>query len=151
MTRFFTLLFIALLPLCLSSCLDSECNDDTEAYVKASFYSYETKQTLVPDSITLYGVGNDVKIYDNQRITPPAFIPLKDSADETQFVIEINGAVDTITFIYTSFPHIISKECGYSMFRTIDSIYFTNNEIDSIALINPNVTLINVENVSIFY
>ena len=151
MTRTFIFLFIAGLFLAAASCIDPGCIDNTEAYLKASFYSYETKSVAAPDSMTLCGVGASVKIYDNLRITPPAFIPLKDSDSKTQFVIELNGITDTITFFHANSLHFVSKECGYSMFHTIDSIRYTHNEIDSIASINPNITLNNADNVAIFY
>ena len=152
MTKHITFLFIAGFILSLTACLDTECIEKTETYVKVSFCSYDDKKTALPDSLTLYGIGSDVKIYDNQKkITLPALIPLKYSDNETEFIIEINGTTDTIQFLHSNFLYLISKECGYSMYHKIDTIYFTTNAIDSIAIINKDITLKNTDNVAIFY
>ena len=151
MTRIIAFLFITGFFVLITSCLDTECTDETEAYVKVSLYSYESKKIALPDSVTLYGADNEVKIYDSQKITLPALIPLKNSDNETEFIIKINGIADTIRFVHSNFPHLISKECGYSMYHTIDTIYPTFNGIDSISLTNKEITVKNIENVAIFY
>ena len=152
MTKTFVLLFIATLPVWLTSCLDAECVDKTKVYMKVSFYDYERKVIASPDSVTLFGADSEVKIYDNQKgITPPALLPLKGWDSETEFIITINGTIDTVRFVHSNSPHLISKECGYSMYHTLDTIYYTTNEIDSISLTNREVTLRNIENVAIFY
>ena len=134
MTKILPFLFVAGLSLLLTSCIDTGCTGETKAYMKVNFYSYETKAVASPDSVTLYGADNAVKIYDNQKKIPlPALIPLKYSDNETEFIIEINGTTDTIRFEHLNFLHPISKECGYSMWHTMDTVYFTTNEIDSIA------------------
>ena len=152
MTKTLALLFTAGLLFWLTSCLDTECIDETRAYVKVSFYDYDTIKVASPDSLTLFGVGNSVKIYDNRKkIALPALMPLKDSDNETEFIIEINGTTDTIRFAHSNYLHLISKECGYSMYHTLDTVYFTTNGIDSISLTNKDITLKNIENVAIFY
>ena len=152
MTKAIAFLFAAGFIILLTSCLDAECIQETKAYMKVSFYSYETKTAASPDNLTLYGTNNVVKLYDNQeKITLPALIPLKDSGNESEFIIEINGTEDTIQFVHSSFFHFISKECGYSMWHTIDTVYFTTNEIDSISLINKEISLKNAVNVAIYY
>ena len=151
MTKTFTFLFIACFTLLLTSCLNAECVDDTKVYVKVFFYSYDTKKIESPDSVTLYGVGNDIKIYDNQKITLPALIPLKNYDNETAFVIQINETTDTIRFVHSNFLRLISKECGYLMNHTIDAVDITSNGIDSISITNNEVTVKNIENVALFY
>lgn len=144
------LIFTVLLP-GLNSCVDISCTDETTAFVKSGLYSYSSGAKTVPDSLTLYGEGMAVKVYEKATITQPALIPLKDSADYAKFIIKINGITDTIEFIYWSYPHLISKECGYSMFHTLDTVIFTRNNIDSLARVDPNVTTQNVENLRIYY
>ena len=139
---------ILLLP---GACLEISCIDETEAYVKAGFYSNATKNPAVPESLTLYGLNMDSAIYNKVKLTPPALLPLDDSSDVSTFVITINGIIDTIEFRYWSYPHLVSKECGYSMFHTVDTIFFTRHAIVSIAKKNNNITTSNVENISIFY
>ncbi|MBK9390620.1 MAG: hypothetical protein IPN68_10635 [Bacteroidetes bacterium] len=147
----FAAILIPGLSLLISSCLELSCIDETEAFVKAGFYSYSTKSAAIPDSITLYGLNKDSIIYKKVKLTPPALLPLNDSSSVSVFVIKINGIKDTIEFRYWSYPHLISKECGYSMFHTVDTIFHTKHAIDSISRVNENITTENVESIRIFY
>jgi hypothetical protein len=148
----FVVIIISGSCLFLNSCLEVTCIDETEAYVKANFYSYSTGKPLVPDSLTLYGIDmENVLIYDSVKITPPALIPLRDSTNHAAFVIRINGVNDTIEFIYSSYTHLVTKECGYSTYHNIDTTYFTKHAIDSISTKNKSITTDNVENISIYY
>jgi hypothetical protein len=154
MSRRNSVIFISLISgllLGLNSCLDISCTDETTAYVRAGFYSYSSKSPAVPDSLTLYGTGMALKVYNKSKITPPALIPLRDTTENVKFIFKINGTADTVEFIYWNYPHLISKECGYSMFHTVDTIIHTRNIIDSIARMNPNITTQNVENIRIYY
>ena len=146
-----TVIIISGVYLQLSSCLDISCIDETEAFVKASFYSYSTGQPAIPDSLSLSGIDKDSLIYDKEKLTPPALIPLNDSTDNSVLIVKINGITDTIEFLYWSYPHLVSKECGYSMFHTVDTVLHTSHSIDSISIKNENITTSNVENISIYY
>jgi hypothetical protein len=148
----FIVITISGLSLILNSCLEEACIEETNAYVKAGLYSYSTKNPVVPDSLTLYGINMQTyKIYDKAKITPPLLIPLKDSADYSTLIIKINGVSDTLKFTYWSFPHLVTKECGYSMYHTVDTVYHTSHTIDSISKIDENITTTNAENIRIYY
>ena len=148
----FVVMLLSGFCLLLNSCLEVACIDETEAYVKAGFYSYSTLEQNTPDSLTLYGISKETdKIYSSAKITPPALMPLRDSTDYSTFIIRINGVTDTLEFRYWSYPHLVTKECGYSFFHTIDTIYHTKNAIDSVSSINRNITTVNGENIRIYY
>ena len=148
----FVVMLLSGFCLLLNSCLEVECIDETEAYVKAGFYSYSTLEQINPDSLTLYGLSKDTnKIYNSVKITPPALFPLRDSADYSIFIIRINGVTDTVEFRYWSYPHLVTKECGYTFFHNIDTIFHTKHAIDSVSSSNKNVTTVNGENIRIFY
>ena len=149
MTRTVAFLFLAGFIL-LTSCFEVECVNRPQIQVNTVFYDYETKKPATPENVTLYGMDNPVKLYDNQR-TQSALLPLKVSDNETIFIIEINDTADTIQFVHSNYLQLISKECGYLMFHKIDTLYFTTNEIDSISLINREITPQKIDNVAIFY
>jgi len=150
MTRVVTFSFIAGFSFLITSCFDIECVNRPEAQVKVVFYDYDTKKPVSP-TITLYGIDNPVKIYDDRKNLAAAFFPLKASDNETEFVIEIDGTADTIRFVHSNFLHLVSKECGYLICHKIDTLYFTTNVIDSISFINKEVTPQKVDHVAIFY
>lgn len=135
------------------SCAPEACFEETNAYLKASFYiNANIKAKLIaPDSLTAFGLGQTTKIYDKVKDVQPALLPLNSSAGSCTYVIRINGVNDTMQFLYSSYPHLISKECGYTFYHTLDSFSFTQNNIDTILIINRSITTANEENVRIFY
>jgi hypothetical protein len=153
MKIFIRLLFIFCLALAIlsPSCAPEACLEETESYLKASLYENSTKKS--PDSLTLYGINHETdKIYNKISKLQPALFPLDKSADNCTFVIRINGTTDTIKFSYTSRPHFISKECGYTIYHNlVDTPYYTKHIIDKIYVASRNITTLNEENIRIFY
>ena len=143
-------LFI-LLPaiiLFIGSCTAGSCFEETESYLKASFYVNTT--VSAPDSLTLYGLNNDSLIYNKTTNVQPALIPLDASAESSSFVIQVDGISDTIEFRYSSYPHLISKECGYTYYHQLDTLpRFTKHFIKDIYTSNQTITNLNVENIRI--
>ena len=137
----------------LVSCSQGSCFEETESYLKASFYSYELRKLTSPDSLSLYGLNNDSIIYNKSTKVQPALIPLNASRESCSFVININGIADTIEFRYISYPHMISKECGYTFYHELtDSVrYYTRHAIKTISTGNKTITNLNVENIRIYY
>lgn len=154
MRKLFSGILISIL-LCLTfflvSCTPGSCFEDTESYLKASFYSYETRKLAVPTSLSLNGLNNDSLIYDKSDKVQPALIPLNASRDSCTFVIIINGVTDTIEFIYNSYPHMISKECGYTFYHHLDTVIPKYHAIKEIYTSNKTITNLNVENIRIYY
>ena len=146
------LLILAFLSLYLSSCTAGSCFDETESRVKGTFYSMETGKTLPPDSVTLYGVNMDtLEIYDKFPNLSSVEFPLYAAEQECKLVIRINGINDTVEFAYNSYPHLLSKECGYTFFFTLDTVIYSMNIIDSISVEKETITTFNEENLRIFY
>ena len=154
MRKLFSGIFIIILPcliLLIASCTPGSCFEETESYLKASFYSYETRKLTVPDSLSLNGLNNDSIIYSKSAKVQPALIPLNASQDTCTFVIIINGVTDTMQFRYTSYPHLISKECGYTFYHHLDTVIPKYHAIKEIIYSNKTVTNLNVENIRIYY
>lgn len=154
MRRFFVNLstISAVLIILAANCTPEACFEETNSYVKASMYDNVTKVLKAADSITIYGLERDTaRIYDKEKGIQPVLFPLNASTVSCSFVVRINGISDTITFTYTSYPHLISKECGYTFFHNIDTPVYTRNIIDYIYTGLKNVSTENVENIRIFY
>jgi hypothetical protein len=155
MRRFYQENFIYILAgfsLLLNCCTTGSCLDETESRVKATFYSMETGNPLAPDSLTLYGINMDtLKIYDKTLKLKSAEFPLYAAEKSCKLIIRINGINDTLEFSYSSHPHLLSKECGYTFFYDLDTVYHSINVIDSISLNKKTITTFNEENMRIFY
>jgi hypothetical protein len=137
----------------LCSCVPQSCIEETEAYLKASFYDNVSKKILAPDSITVYGLNMDTaKLYNKATKVQPALFPLNSSSSKCIYVIKINGVTDTVEFRYSSYPHLLSKECGYTFFHHLDTEpRNTYHAIKNIYTGNSSITTSNVENIRIFY
>jgi ABC-type oligopeptide transport system substrate-binding subunit len=148
------ILFHVLAGLCLfmASCTEGSCFDETESRVKSTFYDKLTLSPQAPDSVTLFGVNMDtLMIYDstiNQKIIE---FPLYSEETSRKFTLIINGIYDTIEFSYNSSIHLISKECGYTFYFDLDTVWYSTNIIDSVSITKKTVTTLNEENMRIFY
>jgi hypothetical protein len=148
------IIIVPCLILFLGSCTQGSCFEETESYLKASFFVKTTR--TAPDSLTLYGLNNDSIIYAKSTNVQPALIPLNASNDSCIFVVIINGVTDTIEFKYSSSPHLISKECGYTFYHYLDTELNnpktrTYHAIKKISVSNKTITNLNVENIRIYY
>lgn len=149
-TIYYIFLFLNLCT--LLSCTPQSCQEETETLAGVSFYKTGTGKMEAPDSVTVYTTTNPVQfIYNNAPKINFLFLPLNPSTQETSFILRINGINDTVTFINTSFPHLISKECGYVFFYEINEYEFTKSIIDTIIVTNKRITTSNEENIRIFY
>lgn len=147
----FRLLLPALLVVTYS-CTPLSCFEETEAFVKASFINNSTTKPQPPDSLTIYGVTMEsVTLYNKSANVQPALLPLNSSTESCSLIVKINGVTDTVDIRYTSYPHLISKECGVSFYHNIDTIIHTKNIIDFIYITKGNITTVYEENIRIFY
>lgn len=151
---FFLIVPAFLFFLTLNNCTPESCFEETNSAVKILFYSDATNDRDTPDSLTIYGIGVDsIRLYNKKSGVQPALLPLDAADGQSVFVIRINGIADTITFFnYTTFPHLVSRECGYSFYHLlIDTPLYTRNIIKDLTLKNRNVTTLNEENISLYY
>jgi hypothetical protein len=150
--KFIIHLLRLLIALSLVSCTAGTCFDETESRSKAGMYKIDTKAVAAPDSLTLFGVGMDTNfIYKKSLNIKKAEFPLNVQDTVSRFVVRINGVDDTMIYKYTSYIHLISKDCGYTYYFTLDSISFTKNNIDSVAVVKNTVTTLDEENIRIYY
>ena len=146
-----SLTIISILILTLSQCAPLPCTLETDAKLKASFFSTGTGTAIAADSVTLYGIGRDTsKIYYKATSLKSISFPLNSGADSCSFFIKLNTHTDTITFYYSNYTHLISKECGYTFYHTLDSIRH-NRSVPNYNIMNSTITTINAENIRIFF
>jgi hypothetical protein len=148
-----SLLLITGIIFFLQSCTPGTCFEETKSSVKISFYSSTTRKALPPDSITVSGLERDSLIYFRAAKVQPALLQLNAATTSSSFILMINGVTDTIKITYSSYPHFISKECGYTFYQHLDTITPVGNFhiIKSIDYINRTITNLNIENIQIYY
>ena len=147
------ILYLFFVPvLFLYSCTPQPCYQTTVASVKADFFQTGTGKSLTADSVTLFALGRDTsKIYSQTTGLHLINIPLDPSSDSCRFYIKINQITDTITFYYTTYAHIVSKECGYTYYYRLTNPVRHDKLLPDYNTINAEITTINEENIRIFY
>lgn len=142
---------VAILVSVLASCTPGSCQEETISKVKAGFYETGTGKPLKADSVTLFGLGKESeKIYDRALNLQVIYFPLDASSTKSTLILRINGKNDTVTLEYTSYPHLVSKECGYSFFHVLDTVYNMRSDLDFLKK-SQNITTLYEENIRIFY
>jgi hypothetical protein len=146
---------IIILPgliLILLSCTPESCFEETTSFLNATFYKAGSNTSTIPDSITVFGIGKEANYLYNKALNVSMIkLPLDASFQTCGFVMKINNITDTLKFAYSSYPHLISKECGITFFYTLDSYSVSGSTVDTIIIRNNNITTFNVENIRIFY
>lgn len=151
MKRIKNLLLFLCLILGIFSCATEGCYEDTESDLVISLNESDDETQTTIDSISVYGLGMESDSLYKKVSTETLFLPLDAGSDYSTFVV-VNGLVkDTISINYMSKSNFISKGCGYNFLYTIESITFTKNKIDTILIINNNVSPDDEENLRTFF
>jgi len=103
------------------------------------------------DSITVYGInalGNP--LYDNRRRLRSIELPLEPLADSTGFVLQFPGTQsDTIWIKHWYQFHLLSPECGFTVFFNITGVNHTTRTISHFFIIQPFVSNTLEEHISL--
>lgn len=102
------------------------------------------------DTLTVNGIGIDSLLY-NKVSTGSIKLPLNKFAEESKFRIKMSQVVDTITIRYRNQTEFLSLECGSVRTHSIDTVLTTGYFIDSVAISNPTVNTISVENIQLHH
>ncbi len=141
---FFKLIVFISFTLIIGSCSDDECRTETDVQL----YALLSTKT---DSIWIKATDTDSILYDNVKAIQLAKLPLKKFENLSEYIFRINSIADTIKIYHQNYTYLIDYTCGCVIYHTIDSILFSNNQIDSINLINASVTNAGEENIEIYY
>lgn len=120
-------------------CSDT-CNENRSALPTAGFYysGAESDQNISLDSIEVIGVGvaNDSVLSPASQAKNELCMPFRIDSDTTQYIFidahRLSGLRDTVTFVYSRTPRIVSLECGVSYLFDIHSITSQGVLIDSV-------------------
>jgi hypothetical protein len=152
--NFLVLIFWSLALMVLHfSCTPESCMEETQAYVKLTFREDGTGILKPPEILTVYGIGKEDKlIYDKAVRASSVMLPLDPNTESCGFVFIMDNVKDTVFLNYSSFPHFINKECGYTYFHNLNNQpQFTQNIIKDLSILNRSVLIPNEENIKIFY
>jgi hypothetical protein len=139
----------------LISCTSSEeCRESLSVNLVAGIYKVNntTTSSLSVDSIWLNGLAKDSFLMKNKKSVKTLNMPLNPAGFITTYQVRFNNITDTITVLYaTNNAYFISLACGCIATQQIDEIISSTNFIDSVQIINRDVTNQNAENIRIFH
>lgn len=153
----YTLLWIGILPLALSACLDENVSCVTDAFdtVRVNFLKLDRanarNDTLYFESIQ--ASNGDFLDIQNTALRSIA-LPLNPSGNQVIYYVnwrEDSAAelqTDTLIFDYNREQRLISPECGVEQ-RFID-LRSSNMAFDSLLIVDPEITLLTNPNVNIY-
>ena len=121
MIRGLHLILISLI-LILSCEKDDICieGSDNTKRITIGFLDYETKNPTGISLVNLKSIGNDSIIHETfsgQSIK----LPLKVSSTKTQFLLDNNDLIDTLTIYHQSIHQYLNRSCGYKSNFIINS------------------------------
>ncbi len=100
--------------------------------------------------MNVWGVGRDSLIANSATVSNLA-LPLRKDADDCAFILCHKGLSDTLYLAYARDTQFISLACGCAIFARLDTVYSTSNYIDSIDILNTNITTAKENHIKIFF
>lgn len=142
-------------------CNPDECYDNQNALPLAGFYdSSDTLTQVSVDSLEVYGIGapGDSILSDGRRAKTELYLPFRLVSDTTTYVfrylherLAASDITDTVSFIYTREPRLVSASCGVSYLFTMQKIEFTRQLIDSVTCPFGFISNKPITNLKIFF
>ena len=133
----------------LAACSSIDCPFNNTVY---SQYTLMKGGGLKPDTLTdtltiltARRDGQDTIIYNKGVKTTSFSLPMSYTRDQDALFFLLKDTLgrtvrDTIRVSKTNTPHFESVDCAMSYFHTITAVSTSHHAIDSVVLINPNVT-----------
>ena len=133
----------------LAACSSIDCPYNNTVY---SQYVLMKGGGLKPDTLTdtltiltTRRDGQDTIIYNKGVKTKSFSLPMSYTRDQDALFLQLKDTLgnvvhDTIKVNKTNTPHFESVDCPMSYFHTITAVSTSHHGIDSIILVNPNVT-----------
>lgn len=146
---YFTFLFAILFIAACSQ--DEACREKRDVKLQAGFFTFETTTAAGIDSLTVYGLGQDSLIYDNEKDIDEISLPLNNSDVQSIFVMKFNELYDTLFVLHTNTEYFISYPCGTVTTYQIDTVLSTNHYIKGIKIQHHEINTTDVQHVQIFH
>lgn len=142
----------------LPSCSDEGCIESTISYAVASVKAGEESAGVKPKWVEVRALGykDDTLMVDATTSLTGLSLLLNPDTTSTrlEFTFRINEAddvVDTIDIHHTNRLYFLTIDCGCGVFSDIDTVLHTSHYINSIAIINPEVTNEKKPNLELYY
>jgi len=149
-------IFVFLVSIFLISCGDDTCNLDTETYLKVNFHTADTNlvNDKFLDSLSIFSSEwTDSIYYSEEKSDSSLLLVLSPNSDLTEFVFtsETEELKDTLKVYHQNEVVFLSPECGFIVNYKIDTFISTYNIIDSLELLNSDISRKNNGQIQIYF
>lgn len=149
-------LFLFAVFLLFSACTDDQpCEEATANRLRIGFYiaGQETETIAVVNSVSVYALDETARylIYDNQNNVSVIELPLNPLEDHCAFVLSFGESRDTLWFQYAREEHLISIECGFTLFFDISEVKYTTHFLEALVKNNSYVTNSFDEHIKVYF
>lgn len=156
MKNFNYIVFILIIYLLFTSCSDDQCNADTDTLLKNELLVIDEDLIAINflAKLSLYSPEwSDSIHYSEEGSKNILYITLSPNSDTTELIItSLQAPLNDTLFIYSERELLLlSPECGFVTNYTIDSIIHTNHYIDSLKIINKNISTEKDGSVQIYF
>ena len=150
------ILLCFIFPATIISCGDDVCNAETNSFLKTELIVKDPDliSTKYLDSISLYSpLWQDSIHYWEEGSETNLSFTLSVESDTTEIVFTSKQAAlkDTIYIYYKREFIFLSPECGFIANYTIDTVLNTNNNIDSLEVLNNEISTIKDGHLQIYF
>ena len=143
--RYISLFFLLL---CMISCSDDACNEDTDTLLNMEFTVIDEtlSATYFIDSLSIYSPlwtdsihFSEQGVADNNTLS----VMLSPYSDSSEMVITSanSSIIDTLLIVSQRELVYFSKECGFVTNFFIDTVYHSSNYIDSVNIITNTISV----------
>ncbi len=142
--------------LLFSGCTDDQpCEEATANRLRVGFYiaGQETETIASVNSFSVYALDETARylIYDNQNNVSVVELPLNPLENQCAFVLSFGESRDTIWFQYAREEHLISIECGFTLFFDIAEVDYTTHFLEALVINNTYVTNSFDEHIKVYF
>ncbi len=131
----------------VTACSGVDCPLDTLVYTQYQLLKADGQADTLKDTLTITTTkesGKDSVIINRKTNTTEFDLPISYTNPEDVFFFYMEDTLgvvryDQVTVTKENHPHFESVDCSPSYFHTLTSVTCTNNNIDSIVIINPTV------------
>ena len=140
----------------LDGCGETDCPLSTVSFAHFDFLDSHSHQPVsFKDSVSVTGI---IETPDSLDIVPLFNMPQSSMSlplshtNKTTYVIHYTKLMrDTIELTHQNIPFISNIECGTMLFYQVESMRYTTNALDSVVLVNANITNEEKKNFNIYY
>ncbi|MDX9696195.1 MAG: DUF6452 family protein [Bacteroidales bacterium] len=132
------------------NCSDNKCNQSVDVNLKA--------EVIIKDmSLINSEFIKDLSVFSPDWIDSVHYnssgylLELSPFSDTSIFIFTSQGFLDTVWVLSNRQLVLLSQECGFVNNFAIDSVWYSTNNIDSLELINKNLTAQNDGHFKIYF